>query len=247
MPRYLEGWLKDVVEYSLRREYVSAERIRPIYNGIGRINQFKESGINPVIAEFKRNSPSGFSADRDPIEYAKFMRNYAVALSVLTEEKFFNGSYTLLKSISSSVDIPVLMKDFVVTETQIDTGYNLGADLILLIVRILTERELEGLIEYVRSYKLEPLVEVHSKDDLEIALRCGASLVGFNARNLFTLEMDVDLQKELISTSPKDIVKVAESGIESRDQLMELKKIGADAFLIGSSLMKDPEKIKEFI
>ncbi len=247
MPRYLQGWLKSVVEHSMRRGYVSAERTRPIHNIVERIIEFQSNNINPIIAEFKRASPSGFSAEGEPVSYAKFMRNYAVGISVLTEEKFFKGSYDLLRSVANAVDIPVLMKDFIVSESQIDSGYNLGADFMLLIVRILTERELEGLIEYTRSFKMEALVEVHDKDDLDIALRCGAKLIGFNSRNLITLEVNHDLQKELIASSPKDVIKVAESGIQSRDQILELKKAGANAFLIGSFLMKEPEKIKEFI
>ncbi|BBG23813.1 indole-3-glycerol phosphate synthase TrpC [Sulfuracidifex tepidarius] len=247
MPRYLQGWLKDVVENSMKRGYISTERRRPIYNIIERIMEFQRNNINSIIAEFKRNSPSGFSAEGDPVAYAKFMRNYAVGISVLTEEKFFKGSYDLLRSIADVVDIPILMKDFVVSESQVDSGYNLGADFVLLIVRVLTERELEGLIEYVRSFKMEALVEVHDKDDLDIALRCGAKLIGFNSRNLVTLEIDHDKQRELIASAPKDVIKVAESGIQSRDQILELKKAGADAFLIGSFLMREPEKIKEFI
>ncbi len=247
MPRYLNGWLKEVVDNSMRRKYVSAERRRPIYSIVPRIEEFQSKGINPIIAEFKRGSPSGFSAEVDPLTYVKYMREYAVGISVLTEEKFFKGSYDVLKLISDNVDIPVLMKDFVITETQVDTGYNLGADFILLIVRIVTERELEGLIEYVRSYRMEPLVEVHDKDDLEIAIRCGAKLVGFNARNLLTLEMNQSLQKEMLSSAPKGIIKVAESGITTRDEILDLKGAGANAFLIGSSLMREPEKIKEFI
>lgn len=193
MPRYLEGWIKDVVENAKRRPYVSRSREKPVLQIIPRIRAVKGAGLNPVIAEYKRKSPSGFSEDRDPISYAKSMeQGGAVAISVITENTVFGGSYEYLERIARNVKIPLLMKDFVVSENQVDTAYDLGADFVLLIVRILTERELSGLLEYVRSYGMEALVEVHDREDLDIALRSGASLIGVNSRDLFSHNSEGD-------------------------------------------------------
>ncbi|ACP48625.1 Indole-3-glycerol-phosphate synthase [Sulfolobus islandicus Y.N.15.51] len=247
MPRYLKGWLKDVVQLSLRRPSFRTSRQRPIISLNKRILEFNVRNVTAIIAEYKRKSPSGFDVERDPIEYAKFMEKYAVGLSVLTEEKYFNGSYEILRKIASSVSIPILMKDFIVKESQIDDAYNLGADTVLLIVKILTERELESLMEYTRSYGMEPLVEINDEKDLEIALRIGAKFIGVNSRDLETLEINKENQRKLLSMIPSDVIKVAESGISERNEIEELRKLGVNAFLIGSSLMQNPEKIKEFI
>ncbi|MCG3108864.1 Indole-3-glycerol phosphate synthase [Metallosphaera sp. J1] len=248
MPRYLEGWIKEVVENAKRRPYVSRSREKPVLQIVPRIRTTKEAGLNPVIAEYKRKSPSGFSEDRDPVSYAREMeKGGAVAISVITENTVFGGSYEYLERIARNVKIPLLMKDFVVTENQVDTAYDLGADFILLIVRILTERELSGLLEYVRSYGMEALVEVHDREDLDIALRCGASLIGVNSRDLLTLTIQKEMAMKLLEQMPSTVTKVAESGIESVEEIRLLKEKGADAFLIGSSLMRNPDKIKEFV
>lgn len=247
MPRYLKGWLKDVVDLSLRRTPISISRQRPLFSLYNRIIEFNKSKINAIIAEYKRRSPSGLSIERDPIEYSKIMEKYAVGLSILTEEKYFGGSYDILRKISSNVSIPILMKDFIVKESQIDDAFNLGADTVLLIVKILTERELESLINYARSYKMEPLVEVNDEKDLEIALRVGAKMIGVNSRNLETLLIDKEKQRKILEMIPSNIIKVAESGISDKKEIEELSKLGVNAFLIGTTLMKSPEKIKEFI
>ncbi|MBW9140325.1 MAG: indole-3-glycerol phosphate synthase TrpC [Candidatus Aramenus sp.] len=248
MPRYLEGWLKEVVENALRRPYVDAKRKRPIFSLYNAILKAMESGRNAIIAEYKTRSPSGFKAERDPVEYAKFMEaNGATALSVLTEDKFFGGSYSTLMRIANEISIPVLMKDFVVTESQIDTAYNIGADSVLLIVRILTQRELANLIEYSRTYKMEPLVEVHNEYEVEIALDSGAKIIGVNSRDLQSLKVDIERVKKLLQYIPNKVIKVAESGIDNRETINELKKAGANAFLIGSALMTDPAKIKDLV
>ncbi|TRM80769.1 indole-3-glycerol phosphate synthase TrpC [Sulfolobus sp. D5] len=247
MPRYLKGWLKEVVDLSLKRTPISMSRQRQIISLYDRIIEFNRSNITAIIAEYKTNSPSGLKVEMDPIHYDKFMEKYAVGLSVLTEEKFFNGSYEVLRKIANSVSLPILMKDFVVKESQIDDAYNLGADSVLLIVRILTERELEGLLEYARTYNMEPLVEVTNESELEIALRLGARFIGVNSRDLETLAIDKEKQKKILSLIPSNIVKVAESGISNKNEIEELKKFGANAFLVGTSLMNNPEKIKEFI
>ncbi len=248
MPRYVSGWLEDVINGAYARGYVSKVRRRPIHLLVNHILFAKSKGINPIIAEYKRRSPSGLNEDRDPIEYVKFMEeNGATAISVVTEPKYFGGDYATLEKIANVVNIPVLFKDFVVTEEQVDVAYNLGADAVLLIARILTKRELCDLYEYIASYKMTPLIEVHDESDINIAMSCSPQIVGINARDLITLEVKVDRVAELLKLIPEDVVKVAESGISSKEQISKLKEAGADAFLIGTALMKDPQKIKELI
>ena len=248
MPRYVSGWLEDVITNAYTRGYISKVRHRPIHLLVPYILNTKAKGLNPIIAEFKRKSPSGLNEDRDPVAYAKFMEeNGATAISVVTEPKYFGGDYVTFEKITNAVRIPVLFKDFVVTEEQVDVAYNLGADAVLLIVRLLTKRELCDLYEYVSSYKMTPLIEVHDESDIEMAMSCNPQVIGVNARDLGTLEVNVDRVAELLKKIPPDVVKVAESGISSREQIMKLKDAGADAFLIGTVLMKDPQKIKELV
>nr|3TC7_A Chain A, Indole-3-glycerol phosphate synthase [Saccharolobus solfataricus P2]4OU1_A Chain A, Retro-aldolase, design RA114 [Saccharolobus solfataricus]4PEK_A Chain A, Retro-aldolase [synthetic construct] len=247
MPRYLKGWLEDVVQLSLRRPSVRASRQRPIISLNERILEFNKRNITAIIAEYKRKDPSGLDVERDPIEYAKFMERYAVGLFISTEEKYFNGSYETLRKIASSVSIPILMYDFIVKESQIDDAYNLGADTVALIVKILTERELESLLEYARSYGMEPLIIINDENDLDIALRIGARFIGIAARDWETGEINKENQRKLISMIPSNVVKVAKEGISERNEIEELRKLGVNAFLIGSSLMRNPEKIKELI
>nr|4A2R_A Chain A, INDOLE-3-GLYCEROL PHOSPHATE SYNTHASE [Saccharolobus solfataricus] len=247
MPRYLKGWLEDVVQLSLRRPSVHASRQRPIISLNERILEFNKSNITAIIAYYTRKSPSGLDVERDPIEYAKFMERYAVGLSIKTEEKYFNGSYEMLRKIASSVSIPILMNDFIVKESQIDDAYNLGADTVLLIVKILTERELESLLEYARSYGMEPLILINDENDLDIALRIGARFISIFSMNFETGEINKENQRKLISMIPSNVVKVAKLGISERNEIEELRKLGVNAFLISSSLMRNPEKIKELI
>ncbi|BFH74284.1 indole-3-glycerol phosphate synthase TrpC [Sulfurisphaera javensis] len=246
MPRFLDGWLSDVVKNSLNRARVNKPRERPIYL----LSKFIKSSVNKnaIIAEYKKKSPSGLNENRNLVEYVKFMEESgAIGISVLTEEKYFGGSYNDLETVTKIVKLPVLMKDFIVTEKQIDTAFNLGADVILLIVKILTERELVNLYEYAKSLGLEAIVEITDENDLKIALRHNFNIIGVNARNLISLEVDIQKVKKLLELIPKNIIKIAESGIKSREEIIELKKAGADAFLIGTTLMKDPNKIKELI
>jgi len=139
------------------------------------------------------------------------------------------------------------MKDFVVTEKQINTAYSLGADVILLIVRVLTERELISLYKYAKSYKLDVIVEVTNEEEVEIALRNNFDIIGVNSRDLSSLDLSLEKTERLLKLIPSDRIKIAESGIRSRDDIHRLKNAGADAFLIGTTLMQDPNKIKELI
>ncbi|BCU68445.1 indole-3-glycerol-phosphate synthase [Sulfolobales archaeon HS-7] len=246
MPRLLDGWLKEVTEISLNRIPVDVQRTRKIHSLSTRIGN---SGDNttPIIAEYKRGSPSGLEVSIDPVEYSTFMQNNgAVGLSVVTEEKFFKGDYELLREIGKWVSIPILMKDFVVSPMQVETAFNIGADAILLIATILTERELEDLYEYAKSFNLEVIVEISNEKELEIINSLQPDMIGVNSRNLRDLKIDLNKSSLLLSLIPKNMIKIAESGITSKSEILMLRKAGADAFLIGTSLLQNPEKIREF-
>jgi len=199
-----------------------------------------------VIAELKLASPSGFRASVDPSEYLRAVSG-AAALSVVTEPVAFGGSYDLLRLAAESTDLPILMKDFVVSEEQLRSAVALGADAVLLITGILGEGELERLYGAAASMGLEVLVEVHDELDLERALALRPRMVGVNSRDLFTLRIDRGLQARLLGMIPQGIIRVAESGIRGPDDLRALREAGADAFLVGTALMMDPGLLRELL
>ncbi len=139
------------------------------------------------------------------------------------------------------------MKDFIVSRKQIDAGFALGADAVLLIVRILNDQELQDLYRYAESLGLEALVEVHDEKDVERALSLEPKLIGVNARDLFTLKVSREHQRRILELVPSRYIKVAESGIDSPKAIKELKEAGADAFLIGTALVKNRELLRELI
>ncbi len=248
MPRELTGWLNEVVRAAQKRKPIIKQRERAFYDLKESILKKKKDGLNPIIAEFKKRSPSGFMQDRDPVNYAKFMESAGVAgMSILTEPVYFSGSYEIFEAIAKTVKLPLLFKDFVVTEDQVHTAYSIGADAVLLIVRILKEKEFCNLFETIKSYGMTPLVEVEDENDLKTANSCGADTIGINARDLSSLTVSVEKIIQLIKITPKKSLKIAESGINERHQIIKLKENGADAFLIGTALMKDPCKIQFFI
>lgn len=198
-----------------------------------------------VIAEVKRASPSkGQLADID--DPAALARDYeaggAHCISVLTEERRFGGSLADLAAVRAAVDIPVLRKDFVVTSYQIWEAKAHGADMVLLIVAALEQPALVSLIERTESLGLTALVEVHDEDEIDRALEAGATVIGVNARNLKTLEIDRGVFPRVASRIPSGCVKVAESGIRDPHDLIAYAEAGADAVLVGESLVtgKDP-------
>ena len=195
-----------------------------------------------VIAEVKRRSPSkGDLADiPDPTVLAKeYAAGGAAAISVLTEQRRFGGSLSDLVSVRSAVDTPLLRKDFIVTEYQLVEARAAGADLALLIVAALDDDDLRRLHDTARELGLTPLVEVHDEAETERAVALGAELVGVNARNLKTLEIDPDTFGRLAPLIPDDRVKVAESGISTRDDVVRFVSEGARAVLVGEALVKD--------
>jgi indole-3-glycerol phosphate synthase len=195
-----------------------------------------------VIAEVKRRSPSkGDLADiPDPASLATaYARGGAVAVSVLTEERRFGGSLADLDAVRAAVDLPVLRKDFVVDGYQLLEARAHGADLALLIVAALPGDLLERLHDSCRELGLTPLVEVHDEPEAERAVALGAGLIGVNARNLKTLDVDAATFSKLAPLLPDDVVTVAESGVTGADDVRRLVGEGADAVLVGEALVRD--------
>ncbi len=202
---------------------------------------FRGPGLS-VIAEVKRRSPS--KGDLAPIPdpaalAAAYAAGGADAISVLTEERRFSGSLADLYAVRAAVDTPILRKDFIVTEYQLLEARAAGADLALLIVAALDDRQLDDLHATARGLGLTVLVEVHEEAEVERALAIGTELLGVNARNLKTLEVDPDAFGRLASQVPDGVVKVAESGISGSADAARYAAEGADVVLVGEALVKD--------
>lgn len=198
-----------------------------------------------VIAEVKRASPSrGQLADiADPASLARdYVSGGAHCISVLTEGRRFGGSLTDLADVRAAVDVPVLRKDFVVSSYQVWEARAYGADIVLLIVAALEQPALVSLVERALSLGLTPLVEVHESSEVGRALDAGATVIGVNARSLKTLEVDRDTFARLAPMIPGTCLKVAESGVRDARDLIAYAEAGADAVLVGESLVtgRDP-------
>jgi indole-3-glycerol phosphate synthase len=199
-----------------------------------------------LIAEVKRASPSAgpIAADADPVEMARvYEAGGAAAISVLTEPRHFAGSLDDLSRVRSVVGVPVVRKDFLIDADQVLEARAAGADSVLLITSCLDGDALGDLVSAARSLGMEPLLETHSDDDLERALRTDAQVIGVNARDLETLEVDVPTALERLRRIPSDRVAVLESGVRSRADVIAAVEAGACAVLVGETLMRssDPE------
>jgi indole-3-glycerol phosphate synthase len=193
-----------------------------------------------VIAEVKRRSPSkGDLADiPDPARLAvQYAAGGARVISVLTERRRFGGSQADLDAVRAVVDVPVLCKDFVVSSYQVHEARAHGADLVLLIVAALEQNALLGLLERVESLGMTALVEVHTEAEADRALAAGASVIGVNARDLTTLDVDRSTFERIAPGLPSDVVKVAESGVRGPHDLIGYAAAGADAVLVGEGLV----------
>ncbi|HEY4840990.1 MAG TPA: indole-3-glycerol phosphate synthase TrpC [Terriglobales bacterium] len=221
----------------------SLERAAAEHSPRGFRKQLQRLGKNgiAVIAELKKASPSKglIRADFRPAELARELEGAgAAALSVLTDEEFFQGSLDNLRAASAGGSLPCLRKDFVVDELQIVEARANNADAILLIVAALEQSELLALARSAQSWSLDVLCEAHDETELERALDAGCDLIGINSRNLCTFEVNIDTALRLGEKIPADCVRVAESGIQSGSDLARLRSAGYEAFLIGESLMK---------
>jgi indole-3-glycerol phosphate synthase len=215
---------------------------RSIVTGRFRAALARPNRLN-VIAECKRRSPSAGVLRRD-YDATAIARAYeeagAAAVSVLTEPTFFDGSLGHLQAVREAVDIPILRKDFIVSEYQLLEAKAGGADAVLLIVAALQRPALARLVEQAQALGLEALVEVHGETELDIAVDVGASIIGVNNRNLRTLELDATISESLITRMPADVIAVSESGLKSAADLVRLRDLGYAAFLIGGRLITAP-------
>jgi indole-3-glycerol phosphate synthase len=240
----LESILTDVRADVARREsVVSFEQVKkaslaapPPKDAMAVLH---EPGIG-VIAEVKRASPSrGQLAEiPDPAELAsQYVAGGARVVSVLTEGRRFGGSLADLVAVRAEVDVPVLRKDFVISTYQVHEARAAGADMVLLIVAALEQNVLVSLLDRVESLGMTALVEVHNEEEADRALEAGASLVGVNARNLHTLEVDRSVFGRLAPGLPSDVLRVAESGVRTPGDLLTYAGYGADAVLVGEGLV----------
>lgn len=200
-----------------------------------------------IIAEAKKASPSAgiLREDFDPVPIAQaYQRAGAAAISVLTDRNHFKGSLADLESARAATTLPALRKDFTIDTYHVHEAAAHGADAILLIAAILTERQMRDFRELAETYKMSALVEVHDEEELKPAVASGARIIGVNNRNLHTFEVDLAVSLRLASKIPDNVVKVTESGIRSSSDVQRLRTAGYQAFLVGEHLIRsgDPEK-----
>jgi indole-3-glycerol phosphate synthase len=202
------------------------------------------AGSINIISELKKASPSRgvIRLEYAPAALAASLEEAgAAALSVLTEEDFFSGSLADLKEASKVTKIPILRKDFIVDPWQVWETRAAGADSFLLITAILDDSHLRELLDLGRSLKMEALVEVHSREELERALAAGARIIGVNNRDLRDFQVHVETSLELSEALPEDCIAVSESGLRSHEDLVQLQRAGFDAFLIGEQVMQSAD------
>jgi indole-3-glycerol phosphate synthase len=214
-----------------------ADRVPTPQDGVPALR--REDGV-AVIAEVKRSSPSRgqLAPIDDPAALAvEYQAGGAHAISVLTEQRRFGGSLDDLKAVRAAVEVPVLRKDFIVSSYQLWEARAAGADLVLLIVAALPQPALVSLVERAESLGLTALVEVHDVDEVSRAVDAGARIIGVNARDLRTLKVDPGTFHRVMPAIPEDVVSVAESGIRGTKDLLSYAHAGADAVLVGESLV----------
>lgn len=205
-----------------------------------------------LIAEVKKASPSKgvLIADFDPVRIGTtYAENGAAAISVLTDERFFQGHLRYLTNIRSAVSIPVLRKDFIIDAYQVDEARAAGADAALLIVAALDDARMADLYAQIRAYDMAALVEVHNEAEMERALKLGTKLIGINNRDLKTFNVDLTTTERLARMVPDDVTLVAESGVQSGADVRRMGELGAHAVLIGEGLVKSADiaaAVREF-
>jgi indole-3-glycerol phosphate synthase len=208
-------------------------------------NALHESNNKPaLIAEVKRASPSqgGIRPNLDPIQLAQtYEAGGASCLSVLTEPHYFQGSDEDFKQVHQSVKLPLIRKDFVVDQFQVDEARMLGASAILLIVAALSDHQITQLQSRAWELGMDVLVEVHDTEEAKRAVQSGATIIGVNNRNLKDLTIDLKTTELVFPLLPKQVIKVSESGIESHEDIQRVVQAGADAVLIGTAFSREPE------
>ena len=235
----IEGVLEDVnnrlVPISiLEKQLDQAPVLRDAYSALSK------KGLS-LIAEVKRSSPSKgtLATISNPVELANsYQVGGAEIISILTEERRFKGSISDLVSVRNAVSVPVLRKDFIVTEFQVYESRIIGSDLLLLIVAGLSKSQLKDYFQLATGLGMQVLVEVHDLSEVELALEIDSKIIGVNCRNLKTLEIDKTAFDLILPRLPENVLKVAESGISTRDEVEKIESLGADAILVGETLVK---------
>ncbi len=242
----MKTYLDKIIDYKISEvksmKLLDVEREKPVISITSSLRK------SPIIAEIKRSSPSAGvireDADIKAIASA-YKKGGAGAVSVLTDSNFFKGSYSDLAEISQTVDLPLLCKDFIVDKIQIENAYNAGADCILLIAAVLEKNKLEDLSAIAFDSGLDVLFELHEIDEMELIESIDCKMVGVNSRNLKTFNIDLTHGASVIEKISARYMRVAESGLNNVNDVQFMHKAGADAFLIGTALMKsdNPEII----
>jgi len=235
----IEGVIEDVEKRKvpisqLNEQLENAPKLRNAYEALNK------DGMR-LIAEIKRSSPSkgDLSAIENPVSLANdYQSGGADLISVLTESRRFKGNISDLIAVRSAVDLPVLRKDFIGTEFQVYESRLLGADLMLLIVAGLLKSQLVDFYQLATELGMDVLVEVHDLAEAEIAVDIGSKIIGVNSRNLKTLEVNDKNFELILPQLPASVLKVAESGISTRDQVLSVQELGAKAVLIGETLVR---------
>ena len=235
----------EVREAARPARALSAEQTRtPRGNAFEQALRGNGRGASRIIAECKRRSPSRgiLRADYRPAEHARAYADAgAVAVSILTEPTSFDGSPEHLRQVRAAVDLPLLRKDFIVSEYQMIEAAALGADAVLLIVGALEQAQLIALVRTAENLSLATLVEVHDVDELRRAVDAGSRVIGVNSRNLRTLSVDPEVLERVAAKLPPNATAVAESGIRTADDIARLTAMGYHAFLVGERLIAQPD------
>ncbi|HWY41551.1 MAG TPA: indole-3-glycerol phosphate synthase TrpC [Chthoniobacterales bacterium] len=208
----------------------------------------RNDGRLAVIAEVKKASPSAgvIAQSFEPVEVAtNYERNGADAISVLTDTKFFQGKLEDLANVRRNASLPLLRKDFILDEIQIAESVANGADAILLIVAALEQSELIDLLVAAAEHKVDALVEVHTEEELHLALEAGSKIIGINNRDLTTFDVDLGTTEKLCREVPDEVVLVSESGIKTPKDVARLKGCGVDAVLVGEALMRGEISVEQ--
>ena len=242
--------LKEILAEKQREVSALKKKGEPVneVNGMPPVRDFKGAVSAPgrinLIAEIKFASPSaGFIRKKtDPLTIGQIYENAgAAAISFLTDASFFGGDLTKLPLLKKAVPLPILRKDFIIDEIQVKESSVFGADAILLIARILEHGQLKDLLALCREYGMAALTEVHDRDDLDMAVDCGADIIGVNNRDLDTFDIDLNTTLGLAPFIPDTCVAVSESGINKAQDINLLKEYGIPAVLVGSSIMKSKD------
>ncbi len=245
----IAGHVREATDQRRRRTPLAALRDRPLFSiptrGFARA---LAGNSRRIIAEVKRASPSKglIRADFNAVSIARdYASHGASAISVLTEERHFQGSLEDLEQVHAAVEVPLLRKDFMLDPYQLTEAKSYGADAVLFIAALLEPARMIELREQATALGLDALVEVHSEVELEAALRAGAQLVGINNRDLQTFNVDLDTTRKLAPLVPPELPAICESGIDNREQIRLVEQWGIHLFLIGESLMRAPKPGKK--